>query len=68
MQQNTISHGTLSLQPALTRVTVALLLAVLLAGCAESSRTTTYDPRRSCEPFGGRYSEVEDTCRYGGGM
>ena len=48
------------------RVTiVTLLFAVLLAGCAELSRPSTYDPRRACESFGGGYSEQTGTCRYG---
>ena len=36
----------------LSRLTVAALLATLLAGCGASFSGTTYDPRRACESFG----------------
>jgi hypothetical protein len=49
----------------IVRMTVVTLLAGLLAGCAETSRTTTYDPRRACESFSGRYWESDGTCRGG---
>ena len=51
----------------LARVTVVMLLAGLLAGCSEAWRTTTYNPRRSCESFGGRYGAEAETCYTGGG-
>ena len=52
---------------AIVRVTVVTLLAGLLAGCAESWRTTTYDPRWACESFSGRYRESDGTCHHGSG-
>jgi hypothetical protein len=57
----------MSRRRVLARMTVVTLLAALVAGCGESWRTTTYDPRRSCESFGGYYSERHGTCRHGGG-
>jgi hypothetical protein len=48
------------------RTAVVTLLAALLAGCGESWRATTYDPRRACEAFGGFYWESNGTCRGGG--
>ena len=56
----------LGLGRVIARVTVVTVLAGLLAGCGESLRTTTYDPRRACESFSGRYWESDGTCRYGG--
>ena len=50
----------------MTRVTAVALLVPLLVGCAESFRTVTYDPRRACEAFSGRYVESDGTCRHGG--
>ena len=50
----------------IVRVTVVTLLAGLLAGCGVDWRTSTYDPRRACETWGGGYSERDGTCRYGG--
>ena len=49
----------------IARVTVVTLIAGLLAGCGENWRTTTYDPRRACESFGGGYRESDGTCRTG---
>jgi hypothetical protein len=49
----------------IARVTVVTLLAGLLAGCAENWRSTTYDPRRACQSFGGSYWERDGTCRAG---
>jgi len=49
----------------MARVTVVTLLAALLAGCGERWRTSTYDPRRACQSFGGGYSERNGTCRVG---
>ena len=51
---------------SLARATAVAVLAVLLAGCAADWQTTTFDPRRSCEAFGGRYWESEGTCHSGG--
>jgi hypothetical protein len=48
------------------RFIVLTVLATVVAGCGESLRTTTYDPRRSCEAFAGRYVERDGTCRAGG--
>ena len=49
----------------LARVTVVTLLAALLAGCGANWRESTYDPRRSCASFGGRYWESDGTCHNG---
>jgi hypothetical protein len=51
---------------ALTRITLMVLIGTLLAGCGASWRTTTYDPRRSCESFGGTYWTRDGTCHSGG--
>ena len=52
-------------QAMLARVATVTLLAGLLAGCGANWRTTTYDPRRACQSFGGGYSERNGTCRSG---
>jgi hypothetical protein len=49
----------------IARVAVVTLLAGVLAGCAGNWRTTTYDPRRACESFSGRYLESDGTCHGG---
>jgi hypothetical protein len=49
----------------IARLTVVTLLAGVLAGCAESWRTATYDPRRACEAFSGGFRESDGTCRHG---
>jgi len=50
----------------MNRLIVLALFATLVTGCSESWRTTTYDARRSCESFGGRYQERTGTCPTGG--
>ena len=50
----------------IARVTVAALLAGLLAGCATNLNQSTYDPRRACVSFGGSYWEADGSCRSGG--
>ena len=50
----------------IARVTAVTLLASLLVGCGATSGPTTYDPRRSCESFGGIYWASDGTCRGGG--
>ena len=49
----------------MARMTVVTLLAAFLAGCGENWRTSTYDPRRACQSFGGGYAERDGTCRSG---
>ena len=49
----------------IARVTVVTLLAGLLAGCGANWRTTTYDPRRACQSFGGGYWQSDGTCHAG---
>jgi hypothetical protein len=49
----------------MARVIVMLLLPDLLGGCGEAARATTYDPRRACEAFSGRYWESDGTCHGG---
>ena len=51
----------------IVRVTVVTLLAGVLAGCAETWGTTTYNPRWACESFSGRYRESDGTCQGGSG-
>ena len=48
------------------RAAVVTLIAALLAGCGGNWRASTYDPRRACESFGGRYWERGGTCHGGG--
>jgi len=55
----------MSTRRIMTRVTIATLLAGLLAGCGASWSTTTYDARRACESFSGRYWESDGTCHGG---
>ena len=50
----------------LARAAVVIILAALLAACGENWRTSTYDPRRACESFGGGFRESDGTCRHGG--
>jgi len=47
------------------RVVCVALLAAILAGCGANLGSTTYDPRRACEAFGGKYWETEGTCHAG---
>ena len=49
----------------IARLTVVTLLAGLLAGCGETWRTTTYDPRRACQSFSGTYWQRDGTCHAG---
>ena len=49
----------------ITRVALAALAAVMLAGCGVNWRGTTWDRQLACESFGGRYGDDGD-CHYGG--
>ena len=51
---------------ALRPLAVMMVLAALVAGCAADWRSSTYDPRRACQSFGGSYWESDGTCRSGG--
>ena len=55
----------MSTSSVVARATVATLLVSLLAGCGEAWRATTYDPRRACEFYSGRYWESDGTCHHG---
>ena len=48
----------------ITRVALAALAAVMLAGCRVNWRGTTWDRQLACESFGGDYDDGD--CHYDG--